>query len=106
MSGSRTSRRSRPRSRPCATRATGPVTAATFAIGALSLAGVPGLAGFFSKDLVLESVSEHGAAPALAALLVTAFLTAFYMGRVVLLAFFGKAGARTHHAHEGGGWLL
>ena len=80
-----------------------PVTAATFIIGALALAGLPGLAGFFSKDLVLASVEGRLAWVPYGALLLTAFLTAFYMGRVVLRAFFGPAKG---HAHEPGASML
>ncbi len=83
-----------------------PVTATTFIIGAMSLAGIPGLAGFFSKDLVLASVEgRYGWVP-FGALMATAFLTAFYMGRVVFLAFFGEARGHAGHAHESGGSLL
>jgi NADH-quinone oxidoreductase subunit L len=83
-----------------------PVTATMFILGSMSLAGIPGLAGFFSKDLVLASVEgRFGWAP-FAALMATAFLTAFYMGRVVFLAFFGEPRHHAGHAHESGGTLL
>jgi NADH-quinone oxidoreductase subunit L len=83
-----------------------PLTTATFVIGALSLAGLPGLAGFFSKDLILASVEgRFGWAP-FAALMATAFLTAFYLGRVVCLAFFGAPAGKSAHAHEGGASLV
>ncbi|MEE9382592.1 MAG: NADH-quinone oxidoreductase subunit L [Nannocystaceae bacterium] len=78
------------------------LTAVTFIIGALALAGVPGLAGFFSKDLVLEAVHERGLWLPWLALLAAAFLTAFYMGRVVFLAFFGTPSKAAEHAHESG----
>ncbi|MEZ4226230.1 MAG: NADH-quinone oxidoreductase subunit L [Polyangiaceae bacterium] len=77
------------------------LTAIAFIVGALALAGVPGLAGFFSKDLILEVLYERGAYAPLAALLAAALLTAFYMGRVVFLAFFGKASRAASHAHDG-----
>ncbi len=83
-----------------------PVTTSVFAIGALSLAGVPGFAGFFSKDLVLGAVEGKFANVPLAMLLASAFLTAFYMGRVLLKAFFGEAGPKAEHAHEGGLTML
>ena len=79
-----------------------PLTTAAFGIGALSLAGIPGFAGFFSKDLILSAVEGRFASVPFAMLLATAFLTAFYMGRVVLKAFFGPLSARGEHAHEGG----
>jgi NADH-quinone oxidoreductase subunit L len=78
------------------------LTGASFVIGALALAGIPGLAGFFSKDLILEVVAEKGLWGPFALLLAAAFLTAFYMGRVVFLAFFGKAGKNAEHVHEHG----
>jgi len=77
-----------------------PFTGAVFVVGALALAGIPGLSGFFSKDLVLEAVEGKLASLPWAALLATAFLTAFYMGRVVIVAFFGAPGERASHAHE------
>ncbi|MCC6215066.1 MAG: NADH-quinone oxidoreductase subunit L [Polyangiaceae bacterium] len=82
------------------------VTSVAFLVGALALAGVPGLAGFFSKDLILEHVLERGLWAPLGALLVAAFLTAFYMGRVTLVALFGRPSAHAEHAHEGGVSLL
>jgi NADH-quinone oxidoreductase subunit L len=78
-----------------------PLTAAVFIIGACSLAGIPGLAGFFSKDLVLDTVARSGLWLPAIALYLTAFLTALYMGRALLLAFFGP-GAKEAHAHEPG----
>lgn len=83
-----------------------PLTTAAFVTGALALAGVPGLSGFFSKDLVLEAVEGKLGSIPWAALLATAFLTAFYMGRVVFVAFFGPpSGERASHAHEPG-WSM
>ena len=83
-----------------------PLTTLTFVIGALSLAGLPGLAGFFSKDLILEAVGEHGLSLWLVLLLISAFLTAFYMGRLLLRVFFAPATEKSSHAHESGGFLL
>jgi NADH-quinone oxidoreductase subunit L len=77
-----------------------PITAAAFGIGALALAGFPGLSGFFSKDSILESVHERGAWAPLGMLLLAAFLTAFYMGRTFVLAFLGEAKGSANHAHE------
>ncbi len=82
------------------------LTSIAFIIGALALAGVPGLAGFFSKDLVLEQVMERQLWAPLAALLVAAFLTAFYMGRVVVVALFGPPSHEAEHAHESGATML
>ncbi len=78
------------------------ITAVTFIIGALALSGVPGLAGFFSKDLILEALYEKQLWGPLGMLMAAAFLTAFYMGRVVFLAFFGKRTKKTERAHESG----
>ncbi len=83
-----------------------PVTAATFIIGSLALAGIPGTAGFFSKDLVLAALEGRMGWLPYAALMTTAFLTAFYMGRVVFVAFFGEARGKADHAHESGASML
>jgi NADH-quinone oxidoreductase subunit L len=66
-----------------------PITAATFVVGWLAIAGVPPLSGFFSKDeILLYAWAEN---PALWVVgLVTALLTAFYMSRQVFLVFFGE----------------
>jgi NADH-quinone oxidoreductase subunit L len=71
-----------------------PITAVTFMIGWLSIAGVPPFSGFWSKDEILLSAWASGGAQgkALWAIgLVTALITAFYMSRQVYLVFFGKA---------------
>ena len=65
-----------------------PITAVTFIVGWLAIAGVPPFAGFWSKDEIL--LFAYNANPVLWALgLVTALLTAFYMSRQVFLVFFG-----------------
>jgi NADH-quinone oxidoreductase subunit L len=72
-----------------------PQTAIVFLVGTLSLAGVPLFAGFVSKEEVLGAVWTGGFAVPFLMLLAAAFLTAFYMFRVVFLAFF--AAPRTSH---------
>jgi NADH-quinone oxidoreductase subunit L len=66
-----------------------PLTFWVYLIGALALAGIPPLAGFFSKDEILADALHTNP---LVWLLLTAaaFLTAFYMGRQVLMVFFGQ----------------
>ncbi len=76
------------------------LTSTVFIVGALALAGIPGLAGFFSKDLILETVHAAGLLGPWAMLIAAAFLTAFYMGRVVFLALFGPASDAAERAHE------
>jgi NADH-quinone oxidoreductase subunit L len=63
-------------------------------IGTLSLAGVPLFAGFASKEEVLGAVWSGGFAMPFVLLLFSAFLTAFYMFRVVFVAFFADGGGR------------
>jgi NADH-quinone oxidoreductase subunit L len=75
-------------------------TALVFILGSLALAGFPGTSGFFSKDLILEEVLHAGHTLPFALLMVAAGLTAFYMGRVVFLAFFGERSGSADHAHE------
>jgi NADH-quinone oxidoreductase subunit L len=77
-----------------------PITAATFIVGWLAIAGVPPFAGFWSKDEVL--LYAWGASPVLWAIgLVTALLTAFYMSRQVFMVFFGEERWRHAEAPEG-----
>ena len=65
-----------------------PVTFATMTIGALAIAGIPPLAGFFSKDEILFRAFEANKFIWVLAVL-TAFMTAFYMCRLVALTFLG-----------------
>ena len=69
-----------------------------FVLATLALAGVPPLPGFFTKEAILGSVLEAGLALPFAMLALTAFLTAFYMFRVVFLTFF-RPGLGEGHAH-------
>ncbi|MEZ5182387.1 MAG: NADH-quinone oxidoreductase subunit L [Acidimicrobiales bacterium] len=67
-----------------------PITAFTFIVGWLAIAGFPFFSGFFSKDEILLYAYEKS--PILWAVgTVTALLTAFYMTRQVILVFFGEA---------------
>jgi len=82
-----------------------PVTSTTFIIATLAIAGIPPLAGFFSKDEILwQAYSSPLGSKALWAIgLVVAFLTAFYMFRQVFMVFFGECRAHhevQHHLHE------
>jgi NADH-quinone oxidoreductase subunit L len=66
-----------------------PVTFWVYLIGALALSGIAPLAGFFSKDEILAAASQTNL-PVFIILVIAAFFTAFYMGRQILLVFFGK----------------
>jgi len=81
-----------------------PQTGIVFIVGTLALAGVPPLAGFFSKEAVLGGVWEAHLAGPFLMLAFTALLTAFYMFRVVFVTFFGRAHAGGH-PHEAP-WLM
>src|SRR4030095_8030608 len=81
-----------------------PHTGIVFIVGTLALAGVPPLAGFFSKEAVLGGVWEAHLTGPFLMLALTALLTAFYMFRVVFIAFFGRAHA-AGHPHEAP-WLM
>src|SRR5438094_1626729 len=74
-----------------------PITFLTFAVGALALIGCPPFSGFFSKDAILALAYEHNT-PIFAVALFTAFLTAFYVIRMLVIVFFGKP--RTDIARE------
>jgi NADH-quinone oxidoreductase subunit L len=77
-----------------------PVTAATFIVGWLAIAGVPPFAGFWSKDEILLFALASN--PTLYVIgLVTAVLTAYYMTRQVIMVFFGEARWESHAAEHG-----
>jgi NADH-quinone oxidoreductase subunit L len=80
-----------------------PWTTATWIIGSLALAGVPPLAGFWSKDEVIHAVLSNSPIAG-AALVVASLLTAFYITRATRLTFFGEYRG-THHPHESG-WSM
>jgi NADH-quinone oxidoreductase subunit L len=85
-----------------------PVTYWTFLIGTLAIAGVPLLSGFFSKDEILAQTFATGHTVLWAVAVVTAFLTATYMFRLLYLAFFGErrspgAAHATDAGHGSGG---
>jgi NADH-quinone oxidoreductase subunit L len=67
-----------------------PITTACWVAGGLALAGVPPMAGFFSKDAVIASV-VHASPFAGAALVLSSLLTGLYIARATQLAFFGSS---------------
>jgi NADH-quinone oxidoreductase subunit L len=74
-----------------------PLTFGAFCVGTVALAGVWPLSGFYSKDAILLLALHHS--PALFAVgAFTAFLTAFYMGRALCVAFLGRP--RDAHLHD------
>ena len=77
-----------------------PTTFLTMFIGALAIAGVPGLAGFFSKDEILAYTFLES--PALWVIgAITAAMTAFYMFRLIYMTFYGEyRGPAWEHKHE------
>jgi len=83
-----------------------PITYVTLLIGTLALVGFPGLAGFFSKDAIIEAVKHSelpGAGYAYAAVLAGVFVTSLYSFRLLFLVFHGKERMDDHtreHLHE------
>ncbi len=80
-----------------------PITAATFIVGWLAIAGVPPFAGFWSKDeILLAAWEQKNIGPLLWVIgLITALLTAYYMSRQVILVFFGdQRWDEDAHPHE------
>jgi NADH-quinone oxidoreductase subunit L len=89
-----------------------PVTFWTMLVGTLALVGTPFFAGFYSKDTIIEAAAEHAheahnwvATYGYWAVLLGAFVTAFYSFRLLYLTFFGEerfrhVAADDHHGHE------
>jgi NADH-quinone oxidoreductase subunit L len=82
-----------------------PITFYTMAIGTLAIAGIPGLAGFFSKDEILWQAfsSEHGHFLLWLIGAIVAGMTSFYMFRLLFMTFFGESHVDHHteaHIHE------
>jgi len=82
-----------------------PITHWTMFIGSVAIAGIPGFAGFFSKDEILWQAfsSPHGSTILWAVGIATAGLTAFYMWRLMNMTFYGKshvAPEAAAHIHE------
>jgi NADH-quinone oxidoreductase subunit L len=76
-----------------------PITYWTMLIGALASAGIPGLAGFFSKDMIIEAAHLSqlpGAGFAYFCVLTCVFVTAFYTFRLLIMTFHG---AERFHGH-------
>jgi NADH-quinone oxidoreductase subunit L len=70
-----------------------PQTALLFVVGTLSLAGIPLFGGYLSKEAILGATLAGNQTGPFILLMIVAFLTAFYMFRVVFLAFFGDQGS-------------
>jgi len=75
-----------------------PLTFAAMLVGVLAIAGIPPFSGFFSKDEILAAVM-HASTPLYVMATVTSFLTAFYMARLLILAFLGESRSK-YEAHE------
>ncbi len=82
-----------------------PVTHRTMFVGAVALSGIPGLAGFFSKDAILNQTFGAGATPLYFVGVLTSGLTAIYMWRLMHLAFYVEPHENSRQAHESP-WLM
>jgi NADH-quinone oxidoreductase subunit L len=81
-----------------------PITFVTFGLGYLAIIGVPPFAGFYSKDMIIETAFNAGGAKGIilgSVALLGAAITAFYMTRVMVLTFTSKARwDEEAHPHE------
>ncbi|MHB1660679.1 MAG: NADH-quinone oxidoreductase subunit L [bacterium] len=76
-------------------------TAVTFIVGGLALSGIPPFSGFFSKDAILADIYNKGFYFAWVIGEITALMTAFYIFRLIFLAFFAKSNLDPDkHVHE------
>ena len=77
-----------------------PLTAILFSIGALSLGGIPLLAGFWSKDEILLAVNGQLHPVFIVLTLLTVLLSALYMARAMFVVFYGRFAEQHEHAHD------
>lgn len=77
-----------------------PITYALMWIGSLALMGVPFFAGYYSKDMILESVFAGHHAFAFWIGVIVAFMTAAYSSKVIFMTFHGRPRYDLDHAHE------
>ena len=77
-----------------------PLTALFFSLGATSLAGIPVLAGFWSKDDILIAVNDHRTPIFIVLALVAVAFSALYMARAMLVVFFGRLRHENEHVHD------
>ena len=86
-----------------------PITFVTFGLGYLAILGVPPFAGFYSKDMIIETAFNAGGVKGIllgSVTLLGAGITAFYMTRVMILTFTGtKRWDENAHPHESP-WLM
>ena len=75
-----------------------PLTFAAMLVGVLAISGIPPFSGFFSKDEILAAVM-HASTPLYVMATFTSFFTAFYMARLLIVAFLGESRS-PHEAHE------
>jgi NADH-quinone oxidoreductase subunit L len=71
-------------------------------VGSLAIAGIPGLAGFFSKEEILNSAWLNARGVYWVGL-VTAAMTAYYMWRLMRMTFYGELRSHDVHPHESPG---
>ncbi len=78
-----------------------------FWVGAIAISGIPGFAGFFSKDMILEQAFsfKYGGGFLFSLGLVTALLTSFYVYRLIFLSFHGEK-YRGNHTPRNVGWSM
>lgn len=77
-----------------------PRTFIAYMAGTVALAGIFPFAGFWSKDEIVASAFDQGYTVAGIFLIITAALTAFYMGRQIFLVFWGQQRDHNYHPHE------
>lgn len=82
-----------------------PITYVLFWLGSLAIMGIYPFAGYYSKDLILESVLHSGSTGPFIIGLIAAFFTALYSMKIILLVFHGVASKAAAHAHEGP-WVM
>jgi NADH-quinone oxidoreductase subunit L len=80
-----------------------PITSGVFFVGAIAIAGIPPFAGFWSKDGILADAFKSGHYLLWFIGVVGAFMTAFYMFRLIYMTFYGPSRVDhevLHHVHE------